>query len=265
MRKNLDPSKIPFVIFIKSRWIARGGLVLFSLLFVLYLLLSSLNPLVLEQNIKYCHVPIRSNKSFYFDHVHIFWNEQIFFHQSAEWELSYVIKGSGSRVVGDVVETFCSGEVILVPPHLPHGWSFNDFDHDESGKIENITINFPASLLANLAHSFPETEAYTAKLNGLKQALSFEGDTLRLLQTTMIAMCSQNDMEQLSSLLNIFSRIVEFGETRAVGYCQKQNKSTLRLQDVSRFLIHNYHRKITLQDMAKHVGMSRASFCTFFR
>jgi AraC-like DNA-binding protein len=243
----------------------NNGLVLSLVLFVLYLHFPSQLVQSLEQSVKYCPAPLSDNKSFFFDHVHIFWNEQISFHQSAEWEISYIVKGSGTRVVGDVVETFSSGEVIFIPPNMPHGWSFSEFDHDESGKIENITIIFPESLLSKFSNVFPETEPYILQLNQQKKALTFEGDTLKLLQTKMRAMLSQNDLEQLSTLLTIIFRIASSHETRVVGEYQKQNRSKVKLRDVSRFMILNYQRKISLDDVAKELGMNRSSFCTFFR
>lgn len=52
----------------------------------------------------------------------LFGIEQISFHQSPDWELSYIITGSGTRVIGDVMETFSKGEIIFIPPMIPHVW-----------------------------------------------------------------------------------------------------------------------------------------------
>ena len=110
----------------------------------------------MEENIRYCHFTLPEGKSFSFDHVHIFPGDQITLHQSAEWEISYIIKGSGTRVLGGVQEAFSSNEIIMIPPNVPHCWSFDPNDHDDDGKIENITIIFPQSLLEKCADIFPE-------------------------------------------------------------------------------------------------------------
>ena len=218
----------------------------------------------MEDKIKYCHVPLEG-KSFFFDHVHIVWDEQISFHQHAEWELSYIVKGSGTRIVGDVAETFSQGEIVFIPPNIPHCWSFNEYDHDEEGKIENITIIFPGSLLENCAGLFPEMESCTSTIIQKKQAIKFEGQTLKALQKTMTAMVLQNDVEQVSSLFNLFYTIASSNETRVAGHSIKQHKSTEKIQDIYRFVLNHYHRKVTLDDVAKFVGMNRSSFCTFFK
>jgi AraC-type DNA-binding domain-containing proteins len=37
------------------------------------------------------------------------------------------------------------------------------------------------------------------------------------------------------------------------------------MQEVSRYIVHNYQNKITLDEVAKHFGMNRTSFCAFFK
>lgn len=214
---------------------------------------------------KYCHTNFGDEKSFYFDHVHIFWNEQITFHQSVDWELSYVIRGSGTRMIGETVETFSSGEVIFIPPNIPHGWSFSAYDHDREGKIENITIIFPTALLEKMALSFPETNACISKIREFQKAVSFQGQPLRAIQNSMVSMTKQNDMEQLSSLMGLFQLIATSDQSRIVGFVTRQNKSTAKMQEVSRYMITNFQHKISLDEVALYVGMNRSSFCTFFK
>lgn len=217
------------------------------------------------QNIKYCHAHMPEEKSFYFDHVRIPWKEQIALHQSAEWEISYIIRGSGSRIVGEVVETFSKGEIILLPPHMPHCWSFNANDHDEEGNIENITIIFPASLLDKSAAAFPETAGMIAAFCNNQQALSFEGDTLKQLQQLMTSMCRQDDAAQLLSFFSIIMVIAGATASRVVGYSNTSTRNSAKIHEITRFMVHNYQRKISLTEMAKYTGMNRSSFCTFFK
>lgn len=219
----------------------------------------------MDKNIKYCHFNPEDKKSFYFDHVHIVWNEQITIHQSDSWELSYILKGSGTRVLGNTVEIFTTGELIFVPPNVPHGWYFDEFDHDEEGKIENITIIFDDKLLERCIADFPETRQFISKLREYKQAVKFEGKTLKSIQKIMTQMLTQNNMEKLASLFVLFTHIADAEELRVVSNFKKQNKGTEKMQEVTRFMVHNSHRKISLEEIALYVGMNRSSFCTFYK
>jgi len=217
------------------------------------------------ENPKYCSNDYNMKKSFFFDHVHIFWNEQITFHQSDDWELSYIITGSGTRVIGDSMQTFTKGEIILIPPNLPHGWYFDEYDHDDEGKIENITIIFPKSLPDQIAAIFPETISYIEQIKKINEGICFEGETLKVLQKIMFDMSAQNDIEQLSSLLHIFYKIGSSNQIRVVGSFEKQTKTNLKIREVWRYMITNYQRNISLDEISQRVGMNRSFFCTFYK
>jgi AraC-like DNA-binding protein len=217
------------------------------------------------KEVEYHHVPIEKDKSFFFDHVHIFWNEQVLFHQHVEWEISYIITGSGKRIVGDLVETFSRGEIVMLPPNMPHCWLFDEFDHDQHGKIQNTTICFPGALMKNCGVLFPELAASVARIDQSVSAVKFEGDTLKALQHLFIQMPVQTDAERLASLLKMFSIIGATDETTVVGYSKQQNKSAAKMRKIHRFILNHYQREISLDDVASHVGMNRSSLCVFFK
>ena len=216
-------------------------------------------------NLKFHHVPIEKGKSIFFDSVHIFWHEQVTFHQHLEWEISYIITGSGTRLVGDLAETFSRGEIVLLPPNMPHCWSFDEFDHDEKGKIQNTTICFPGSLLEKFAHNFPEIEPAVKRISEFHEAIKFEGSTLLALQKMFLQMPSQSDLNRLTTLMNMFSLIASSSEMRVVGHNNKSNKSTSRMREIHRYILNNYQNDLSLDDIAQHMGMNRSSLCVFFK
>jgi len=218
-----------------------------------------------KENPKYCHNDFGTDKSFIFDHVHIVWNEQITFHQSFDWELSYIIKGSGTRLIGEHMGTFTSGEVILIPPHLPHGWYFNEYDHDEEGKIENITIIFPDSILDKFAVAFPETVQPVHLFKEKMEGISFEGETLHWLQETLLQMTMQDNFSQLATFLNIVRKIATSDQGRVVGSTVKETKGNAKIREVYRYMITNYQRTISLDEVSQYIGMNRSSFCSFYK
>lgn len=56
--------------------------------------------------------------------------------------------------------------------------------------------------------------------------MSLEGDILSYVQTLMKSMLYQNNLEQLSSLLNIFSKIATSKDMRVVGFTEKKNNNS---------------------------------------
>lgn len=215
--------------------------------------------------IKYTHLPKLEESSFHFDHVKIFWHEQITLHEQESWELSYIITGSGTRIIGDKIEPFSRNEIILIPPNIPHCWLFDELDADREGKIENITITFSELFLDNLIGTFPELRPLLKSLQDKEQAISFKGDNLVFLQDILLSMIDQSIVERLCSLIRVLSIIGCTDNIDKVGKRIVEDKKTRRMQKIQLYLMNNYQNTITLDGMSKLVDMNKSSFCVFFK
>jgi len=217
----------------------------------------------MKQNLKY--YPKTRTHTFHFDHVHIQWNQQVPLHQQETWELSYIITGSGTRIIGDIVENFSKGEIILIPPNIPHCWSFDESVHDKEGKIENITIVFENNFLESCKNLFPELFNSICELQSNENAVSFKDELLEKLQVLMTSMIHQNDIERLSSFIKLLELISYCKDMQVVGRPVIENKKEKKLQEIHLFVLSNFQKNITLEEISKSVGMQKSSFCVFFK
>jgi len=215
------------------------------------------------KNLKY--YPSNSTETFSFDHVHIPFDKQVPMHQQETWELAYIITGSGIRIIGDVVESFSEGEIILIPPDIPHCWSFDKNVHDKEGKIENICVFFKNEFLDNLKNSFSELNKAIFDIKENQNALSFFGKTQKKLQELMKKMSSQNTIERLSSLILILDQISSSKSVNIVSNRTSERKNEKKLHEIYMFILSNFHRAIELDEVAKIAGMPKSTFCLFFK
>ena len=219
------------------------------------------------KKIKYAHNPELENYSFHFDYVRIYRNEQITLHEQKSWELSYVIIGSGQRIIGDTIEPFSRNEIILIPPNIPHCWSFDEPDDgtDERSKIENITITFSDAFLDNCRITFPELDNIINNVLRNKEAISFKGDTLVRLQNLLISMKTESEIEKISSFIKVLALISSSENANAVGKPVIEDKKAKRMQKILLYIMNNYQNTITLEEMANLVDLDKSSFCIFFK
>ena len=107
------------------------------------------------------------------DHVCLIPSQQIGMHQQATWELSYIIKGRGVRTIGSQSEPFETGDMVLVPPEIPHCWKFGD----QETHIENISVMFPMDLLHLLADQIEVMRGIMQRYLNLDSAIALVGKT----------------------------------------------------------------------------------------
>lgn len=206
------------------------------------------------------------HSSYTFDTVHLTPREQIGLHWQSTWEISYIITGSGIRMVGDRTEPFQSGEVVMIPPEIPHCWYFNDNVTDAHGKIANTTVTFGDEFLRNCAAAFPELEEPIEKLEKRKlSAVIFDKEKAALIIALFKEMSELNTAERIAPLIRLLLLLATDREERSIGNYQKIGKEQKRLDKVRTYIICNAQRNITLDDVAHHVGTNRSAFCVFFR
>jgi AraC-like DNA-binding protein/quercetin dioxygenase-like cupin family protein len=215
------------------------------------------------ENLKY--YPSHQTETFSFSHVHIKNDQQVPLHQQETWELAYIIKGSGVRMIGDMVENFTEGEVVLLPPDIPHCWSFDKNVVDEKGKIENICVFFKKEFLETCKDNFPQLRDAVEKILKIRNAISFSGKSLAVLQRLMKTMSRQNEVEKLSSLILILDHISSSETVEIVGKPLHNHKSEKKMNEINMFVLNHFHREISLDEVSKYVGMPTSSFCVFFK
>jgi AraC-like DNA-binding protein len=207
----------------------------------------------------------RDEHSIYYSYVCLAPKEQIPLHSQDSWELSYVIVGSGIRQIGDVREAFKAGEIVLIPPEIPHCWNFDRNVTDRDGRISNITLAFTNAFLDKCATSFPELSPSVLKLRETSDAILFCTKKAERLISILETMRSETAPERIASAIRILAVLTEDGSSRIVGKRHTINPAEERMNRIKTYVICNATRQISLDEISQHVGMNRSSFCIFFK
>ncbi len=200
-----------------------------------------------------------------YDYVRLAPEEQIAAHRQPEFELTYIISGSGERTLGTVREPFSKGEVVLVPPRLMHCWSFSPDDVDAGGCIENICFHFNPSLPENLGEMFPEMNEALSRLTGVTEALLYTGRQRDRIVGCLLDIGKKTGAERIGEILKLLELISLQDNVSAMDSGSPPGGPERRMEKIRIVVSCNYMRKIRLDDIARHVGMNRTSFCIFFR
>lgn len=209
---------------------------------------------------------LRSEKqSFIFDSVHLAPEEQIGLHSQSTWEVCHIIVGSGMRLIGDRTEPFQCGEVVMVPPDIPHCWYFDNHVTDSEGRIANTAVMFGTDFLDNCSAVFPELSECIGRLKEKRDAVKFDREKSVLVASILDEMRYVNAAERVALIMRLLPIIATADCESIIGKYRKIDKEKDRLNQIQIYVVCNARREITLDDVARHVGMNRASFCVFFK
>ena len=201
--------------------------------------------------------------TYFFDHVKLAPDKQIPLHTQESWELSYVVTGSGEREIGNLPAPFTAGDLVLIPPGIPHCWSFDPQQTDKHHRIENITVIFEEMLLDRLAQALPHLNVPIRRLRTYTDAVTFPTRQQERITTLLHRMCNETDTERAVSMVALLCLLAEEGHV--LGHYEKPDPVRQRLMQVRIYVSCNCHRAISIDEISQHVGMNRSAFCTFFR
>lgn len=192
--------------------------------------------------------------------------EQIGMHAQESFELSAVITGQGKRIIGDTTSQFKAGELVLVPPNMPHCWIFDSACTDKKGHIVNICLSFSHDFLDKIEICFPQTHKELSVFKNLDHALTFPKDAGDKIISLMKEMRSKDQTSRTLFAIEIILEITEaLPNSKNAGQYQLTYSLDQRLKQVEIFVACNYARQIGIEDLAKHVGMNKSAFCAFFK
>ena len=76
-------------------------------------------------------------------------------HYHPEYELTLTVQSSGERYIGDHIEPYSSGDLVLTGPNLPHSWA----SQPGLGGVHRVYVLwFRQQWVTDLARQFPEFE-----------------------------------------------------------------------------------------------------------
>lgn len=201
-----------------------------------------------------------------FHYVELAPDLQLHIHTQPSWELSYVLTGSGTRLIGGVSSPFFPGDIVLVPPGIEHVWLFDPATANSNGMVENITVMFSTKLVRSIAGLFPVVSEELTELAKLQHAVTFGEDLRGEIAARLLAMQKAGAKEQIGHAVNLICRVAaSLIEARAIAGSRKDSASRLKFKKVEIFVSCNYGRMVGIDDIARYLGMNKSSFCAFFK
>lgn len=191
--------------------------------------------------------------------------QQIVLHSQDTWELSAVTTGAGMRLIGDISERFTAGEVVLIPPGIPHCWYFEENSTDTSGCIANITLTFAPQFLSACERDFTELRTLMSQIAEIGEALKFKREEADKIIAILRAMNSKDDADRFSSVIRLLNIVAHCHDPLHVGKRQDIDRRAERMSQIDIFVSCNAHRAMSIDEVARYVGMNRSAFCTFFK
>lgn len=192
-------------------------------------------------------------------------------HVHPELELVYIERSFGTRCIGESIEDFREGDLVLVGSNVPHYWKNNIFfnENSPSNSCKALVIQFPDDIFSEKLLSKSEFKNIMIVLSLAKYGIHLYGNNKSLIPRLMNNILKTKGIKKLIYLFEILDIIGRTEELRLLN-SSVLSENSLNLKDskfreLSKYLIDNYSNQINLNYVSNLVNMNKSAFCRYFK
>lgn len=187
-----------------------------------------------------------------------------------EYEIHLIRSGTGRYIVGDHIDTFSAGQVVLVGSNLPHHW-ISDLEPGEVIENRDVVFQFHPQWVRQCQEVLPELSEVEPLLKKSARGIEFTGETALYAAHELEAIGSHRGPRRLRHMFGLLGLL-------AAAPASEQHALTKEwlppLQDddaadtIDRalsYILANLTEDIRLRSVAELVGLSESAFSKYFK
>ncbi len=191
-------------------------------------------------------------------------------HYHPELELVILLESTGTRFVGDSIEKFSPGEIVLIGRNLPHLW-LNDksyFVEDSDLMVKAFVIHFGGNF-GNQLLNIPELGCIKNLFHRARRGLHFSGKANEQVITQVEDMFKMNEFEKVMELLSVLHNLSKYSSSKSLsssGFVDSfRNKQNSKLIAIYEYIMNNFKQEVTLDKVAELAHMNPSAFSRYFK
>lgn len=187
-----------------------------------------------------------------------------------EYEVHLIRAGTGRYVIGDRIDTFEAGQLVLVGSNLPHHW-ISDLEPGEVLHDRDVVFQFHPDWIRQCQAVMPELTEVNAVLKKSAQGIEFTGATAQRGTEEVQAIGATTGAERLR---HIFALLDVFATAPAREHTTLAKTWLPPLDDhyggeiideVFAYLLDNLTGDVSLAAAANVIGMSESALSRYFK
>ncbi len=186
-----------------------------------------------------------------------------YWHYHPELELTLIIKGQGTRFVGNSILPFYDYDLVLVGENVPHHWVSLKC---EQGMMQQAYVfQFPKTIFKSLN----ECNALKTLFKESEWGIQFTNPCEKIIET-ILTFENLDKLQQLGTLLFILSMLnsdVKRKQLSSIPYSSASwnNSSQSKVNETISYILEHLDEKLTVNMLAEKTSMVPQSFCRWFK
>ena len=214
------------------------------------------------------HKISRNNNESFSSHVEVGLGIDQQRHYHREYEILYVVKGSGTLLIADAVSNFKVDDIFFIGSNIPHMIRVDKPSAIHVPDCELSVVHFLPEILKFFI-DMPENKSIANLFSKVSNGVIIKGEDFLDAKDLILSLRRARETERIIILLQMFNIIAQSyhsvlnSKTALRGSINKADDN--RLNKIYHYTLNNFSKTITLEEVAGIVHLCSNSFCRYFK
>jgi AraC-like DNA-binding protein len=191
-------------------------------------------------------------------------------HYHEECQLTYIIEGRGSILVGEKFEEFREGDLFLIGKNSPHVLLHNQEYYEGNSNLHAraISIFFSEDTFNQVFNQIPETAKIEEFLKQARYGIRIGQEDSARFREDIDQMVKLHQVPKIILFMKILDEISRNPNYEFISSNLPQlngREDSQKLRRVFDFIDRNFEKRITLEEVSDLVSLTPTAFCRFFK
>jgi AraC-like DNA-binding protein len=185
-------------------------------------------------------------------------------HQHEETQISYIEKGEGTLLVGDTLTQYQKGDILVIGSNLPHVFR-SDTSIEESSVM--LSLFFTNNSFGKDFFELPTFKTIQPFFENCKNGFIIKDSPKKIIKCFKKNK-TENELDRFITFLETIKNLNQAEKTPLSCYIYDKkitDNEGKRMQNVFEYVMNNYQKNISLDDISSISNMTKNAFCRYFR
>jgi len=185
------------------------------------------------------------------------------FHQHEEIQVSLIENGEGTLIVGDTINYYQKGDIVVIGSSLPHVFKS---EVNTNIKSNMLSLFFTKDAFGNAFFDLEELKELRPFFRNTENGFKTVSNTK--LSDLFYRLKAATKLQQFILFLEILKSLSKAKRKRLSSFVYDKQYTDLegkRMGDIMEFTMNNYKESISLESVATVAAMTNNAFCKYFK
>jgi AraC-like DNA-binding protein len=184
-------------------------------------------------------------------------------HQHEEIQVSYIIEGDGTLIVGDTINFYRQGDILVIGSHIPHVFKSDS----EISNSRMLTLFFTKNSFGIDFFNLEELKELQQFFKRSKHGFEVTSKKTQI-KNLFLQLEKSSKLNQFLILLQLLkiAATANYKSLSSFIYDKKYSDNEgKRMRNVFEFTMNHFDKEVSLKDISEVANMTKNAFCKYFK